>query len=188
MAGRSAYGTVTPRNARGRPARGRVMQTTHKQRGGRGRKRSRKGAATGLWGVVSLTLGIAALLVQGMLLIVLAILSTLLTVLVGYLEYQSQKREVHEANQETLKEAQNGGGSGSGGRRAPRSGAHPPGGSSGAGAAAGKRSRKCDARCRKSVKPVDTCECSCNGTSHGSEATGGPTAKKKTPERKRAPA
>jgi len=137
---------------------------------------------------VSLTWIILAVLVQGMLLIVLAILSTLLTVLVGYLEFQSQKRETHEANRETLKEAQGGGGSGSEGRRAPRSGTHPQAGSSGTSTGPGKRTRKCDARCKKSVKPVDTCECSCNGSLHGSEAPGGPNTAKKSSGKKRAPA
>lgn len=60
----------------------------------------------------------------------------------------------------------------SGGRRA-----HPAGKRGAAPRRAGPsgtRPRRCSVRCRKSVRLVESCDCSCGGRLHGSEVAGGP--------------
>lgn len=150
-----------------RPAGG----SSRPERGRRPKRGRRKGAITGLFGALAGILTVVALIVQGTLSVVLALVGWGLTALTGYIEYRNDLAKVHRSGKPITKGTQGGPGAPPTRRRAPSrsSGSGKPSGAT----ATTTRRRACDRRCQQSVKPVSTCRCSCNGSQHGSRAAGG---------------
>ncbi len=130
----------------------------------------RKGTITGLFGALAGILTVVALIVQGTLSVVLALVGWGLTALTGYIEYRNDLAKVHRSGKPITKGTKSGAGAPPTRKRAPSRSSGGPRPASGA--APTTKRRACDRRCQQSVKPVSTCRCSCNGTQHGSRAPG----------------
>jgi hypothetical protein len=129
----------------------------------------RRGRSTGLWGALAACLTIVALIVQTVLMVVLALAAWGLTALTAWIEFRSDLARVHAAPPAPPKRS-SGPTKGSSGGRAPDRVKGSTGGGGG-GAKAG-RPRRCSVACRRSTKPAKDCQCSCKGTTHGSERPG----------------
>jgi hypothetical protein len=124
-----------------------------RNRRGRGRtitiRAPRMSKATGGFAVFTAAFSLIAVTVQSVTTIVVALISLvglIVTAIAGPRLAVTHRRASTERRPSP------------GGKRKPRSTARP----------AGTRKRpKCSARCQRSVKPVDTCNCVCGGKTHG---------------------
>lgn len=118
----------------------------------RSKKRRKVSLATSLWSILFIALSITFLIVEGTLLMVLALVAGLFTVLSAVNDFKGQPPVPVKA--------------------APKAKTAVPRGSSRTAPAKRKpgtatRKRTCSARCRASSKPASTCNCICSGTTHG---------------------
>lgn len=128
------------------------------------RRRPRLTKVSGVWGAITAVIGLLALMVQSVELIVTAVVCLLITIVAAFAG-QSVAVPTRTVERRSTKSP------GNTSRRRPAT--QKPG-------TASKR-RKCSVACRKSSQPASTCDCSCRGSSHGSDS--GVTRKSPTPTR-----
>lgn len=127
----------------------------------------RIGKVSGVWGLLTAVISLAAVIVQSSALIVTAVVSLLITIVAAF---AGPRVAVQTRRASTEKRASAGGRPRSQRARRP-AGTRP------------SKSVKCAARCRRSTAPKSDCECKSAACAHGSEARGAVKAKPSTPTR-----
>lgn len=122
---------------------------------GSSRRRAPKlGAVSGLWLLLTAALGLVTVLVQSVTMIVV----TLISLVVAVVSLFAGQSVAVPASRPTGAKHSSPRGKTSARRSAVTAGTAP------------RKRPRCGARCRRSTKDPKTCDCSCRGTSHGSEA------------------